>query len=230
MKVLFFGDSHTRCYIKDGANKIQNDVKFDTCWAGGATAQGVVNPNSKTKALSIFRKNLRIKKHNDYDYFAIMLGEVDCGFVIWYRAKKYNETIQDQIMLAVNNLAEFLKNDVEKVFPKDKIVVVGATLPTIKDNTDKRFLHGARSEVDASLRERIDCTFEYNKQLSIMAKNNNYLYFDISSETFDQENYCVSPQFLNNNPHDHHFDGYSVAPLFVDKFIPKPNTEIYNVE
>ena len=218
MKVLFYGDSHANLYINHGANKIQNDIKFDVCYVGGATAQGAVNPNSKTKALSTYRKTLERKKNNNYDYFGIMLGEVDCGFVIWYRAKKYNKTMQEQIMLAVNNFDEFLKNDVEKVFSKDKIVVVGATLPTIKDNTNKMFLRGARSEVDVSLRERIDCTFEYNKQLAIMAKRNNYRYFDISDETFDQENYCVFPQFLNKNQYDHHFDSKSVAPLFVDKF------------
>ena len=218
MKVLFYGDSHANIYIKMGANKIQNDVKFDVLSVAGATAQGAVNPNSKTKALSIYRKTLKRKNNNDYDYFAIMLGEVDCGFVIWYKAKKYNETIQEQIMLAVNNFEEFLKNDVEKVFSKDKIVVVGATLPTIKDNTDKKFLNGARSEVDASLQERIDCTLEYNNQLAIMAEKNNDQYFDISDETFDQENYCVFPQFLHKNQYDHHFDSKSVAPLFVDKF------------
>ena len=218
MNILFFGDSHTKYYLKNGANKIQNDIKFDICYVGGATAQGAVNPNSKTKALSTYRETLERKKNNNYDYFGIMLGEVDCGFVIWYRAKKYNKTVQEQIMLAVNNLEEFLKNDVEKVFSKDKIVVVGATLPTIKDNTDKKFLSGARSEVDANLQERIDCTLEYNNQLAIMVKKNNYLYFDITKETFDQENYCVFPQFLNKNQSDHHFDQKSVAPLFVDKF------------
>ena len=51
MNILFFGDSHTHIYIRDGANKIQNEIKFDVCAVGGATAQGAVNPNSKTKAL-----------------------------------------------------------------------------------------------------------------------------------------------------------------------------------
>jgi hypothetical protein len=218
MNVLFFGDSHTQYYINLEASKIQNEIKFDVCCVMGATAQGAVNPNSKTQALATFRKHLEIKKANDYDYFAIMLGEVDCGFVMWYRAKKYNKTIQEQIKLSVNNLEKFLKKDAEKVFLRNKIVVVGATLPTIKDNTDRCFLHGARSEVDASLRERIDCTLEYNEQLAIMAKKNNYRYFDISNETFDQENYCVFSQFLHKDPHNHHFDEHSVAPIFVDKF------------
>jgi hypothetical protein len=218
MDILFFGDSHANLYIKQAANKIQNDIKFDVCTVIGATAQGATNPNSKTKALSIYRKTLKKKKNKNYDYFGIMLGEVDCGFVIWYRAEKYNETIQEQIMLAVGNLEEFLKKDVEKYFPNDKIVVVGATLPTIKDNTDKRFLSGARSEVNASLRERIDCTFEYNNQLQIMAARNNYLYFDITAETFDSKNYCTFQHFLNKNPNDHHFNASVTAPIFVDKF------------
>ena len=218
MRVLFFGDSHVEEYIENGVNEIQNEMKFDTCYVYGATAQGAVNPNSKTQALSIFRENLERKKNNNYDYVGVMLGEVDCGFLIWFRAKKYNKTVHEQIMLAVNNLEEFLKNDVEKVFSRDKIVVVGATIPTIKDNTNKKFLRGARKRVTASLRERIDCTFEYNKQLAIMAKKNNYRYFDISNETLDRENCCVFPQFLNREPYNHHFDSHAVAPIFVDKF------------
>jgi hypothetical protein len=217
-RVLFFGDSHANLYIKKGANKIQNKIKFDVCAVEGATAQGSVNPNSKTKALNIFRERLKNKTFREYDYFAIMLGEVDCGFVIWYRAKKYNKTIEDQIMLASNNLEQFLKNNVEKGFPSDKIVVIGATLPTIKDNTDKKILNGARSEVDASLRERIDCTLKYNKQLEIMAKRNKYLYFDITERTFDKANYCVRLKFLNESPFDHHFNSIAAAKPFIENF------------
>ena len=55
-----------------------------------------------------------------------------------------------------------------------------------------------------------------------MAKRNNYLYFDITEETFDKENYCVFNKFLNKNkepgPIDHHFNPLTVAPIFVDKF------------
>lgn len=229
--VLIFGDSHSRRYIELGADKIQNDIKFKVYPVHGATAQGAVNPHSKTKALSKYLEILEerrikdnVKKHTDkeYDFFGIMLGEVDCGFVIWYRAKKYNKTVEDQILLAVNNLESFLKNNVEDNFSHNKIIVIGATLPTIKDNADKRFLAGARSEVDASLQERIDCTFKYNKQLELMAKRNNYLYFDVTEETFDKENYCVFNKFLNENrdpgPIDHHFNPLTVAPIFFDKF------------
>ena len=218
MKVLFLGDSHVQDYIYRGARLIQNEIKFDTCFVGGATAQGAVNPNSKTKALSRFSDLLKQKKRSSYDYFAIMLGEVDCGYLIWYRAKKYNKTVEEQINLSVNNLEKFLKTQVEKNFAKNKIVVVGATLPTIKDNTDSRFLKGARKAVDVSLRERIDCTFKYNKLLANMAKKNNYLYFDITNETFDKKNYCVFPRFLNKDPYNHHFDSLSAAPIFVKKF------------
>ena len=115
-------------------------------------------------------------------------------------------------------LTKYRNKRLHETFSRDRIVVVGATIPTIKDNANKKFLRGARKRVTASLRERIDCTLEYNKQLAIMAKKNNYRYFDISNETLDRENYCVYPQFLNKDPCNHHFDTHAVAPIFVDKF------------
>lgn len=78
-----------------------------------------------------------------------MLGEVDCGFVIWVRSKRYNISIDDQINNSVNNLFTFVDNIIatEKYTNKD-IIICGSILPTIKDNTDKKFLNGVRSEVD----------------------------------------------------------------------------------
>jgi hypothetical protein len=57
---------------------------FDVCIVGGATAQGAVNPNSKTDALAIFQKKI---KYTNADNILIMLGEVDCGYLIWVRSK-----------------------------------------------------------------------------------------------------------------------------------------------
>ena len=54
MKILCCGDSHTRVF--DYCNSRQNEFVFDVCVVSGATAQGAVNPNSKTDALNIFEK------------------------------------------------------------------------------------------------------------------------------------------------------------------------------
>lgn len=217
-KVLFFGDSHTRYCISKGADIVQEELDFTTCVVDGATAQGAVNPHSKTKALSIYRATLKKRINQGFDYFGIMLGEVDCGFVMWHRAKKYKKTISSQIDFAVKNLETFLEEAVEKNFTKKQIVVVGATLPTIQDNSDIKILKGARGAVKASLSQRINCTFRYNDKLKKMAESNGYRYFDVTEETLDKPNNRVHPRFLNSNPHDHHFDGKAVAQIFVDKF------------
>lgn len=217
-KVLFFGDSHTRFYISKGADLVQKEIDFTTCVVDGATAQGAVNPHSKTKALSSYRAVLKKRINEPFDYFAIMLGEVDCGFVIWYRAKKYKKSVSSQIDLAVKNLEKFLNEDVEKNFAKKQIVVVGATLPTIQDNSDIKVLKGARGSVGANLSQRTNCTFRYNEKLKEMAESSGYKYFDVSEETYDKANKRVHPRFKGLDPEDHHFNSKAAGPLFADKF------------
>ena len=77
IKVLVCGDSHTRIFSY--CNKQQSQFTFNVCEVGGATAQGAVNPNSKTDALGIF--STKLKNTPNADKVLIMLGEVDCGFL-----------------------------------------------------------------------------------------------------------------------------------------------------
>jgi hypothetical protein len=67
---------------------------------------GMANPNSKTNALIYFNKKLKTMSRNDY--YVFVLGEVDCGFLIFYRAKKYNISINSQLNLSIYNYQKFL--------------------------------------------------------------------------------------------------------------------------
>lgn len=129
-KLLFIGDSHARVfeYIK---KKSFLNYYLNIIWVGGATAQGMVNPNSKTNALQIFQEKI---KNNTYKHIFIQLGEVDCGFVIWYRAKKYSETIEFQMERSLKNYFSFVKWLMENKCKS--IILTGAILPTIKDGVD----------------------------------------------------------------------------------------------
>ena len=95
-----------------------------------------------------------------------MLGEVDCGFVIWYRKKKYNDSIKSQLERSSNNYFQFLKQEVEKYFPSENILVCCVVPLTIQENTDKSFLKGARTEVTETQLERAKLTETYNHYLS----------------------------------------------------------------
>ena len=69
--------------------------------------------------------------------------------------KKYNDCIKSQLERSLNNYFQFLKQEVERYFPSENILVCCVVPPTIQDNTDKRFLKGARTEVTATQLELV---------------------------------------------------------------------------
>ena len=212
MKILCCGDSHTRVF--DYCNRRQNEFVFDVCVVSGATAQGAVNPNSKTDALNIFEKKINSTRA---DKILIMLGEVDCGFVIWVRSKRYNISIDDQINISVNNLFTFVNNIIEtKNYTNKDIIICGSILPTIKDNTDKKFLSGVRSEVDVSQLERTKKTIEYNNLLKKNCHKYGYNYIEIVNDILGKDG-IVRDEFLNSNSAEHHLDNEKTYKLWLSK-------------
>lgn len=210
MNILVLGDSH--CRIFEYCNHKQNKFKFHLCEVGGATALGLVNPNSKTNALPIFAN--KIKQTKQCNKVILMLGEVDCGFVIWIRSKKYNISIDEQINESVNNLFTFIKLHLLDKYKKEDIIVCGSILPTIRDSTDKRYLGGARAEVDESQLIRTKKTLEYNNLLLQNCKDLGYSYIDITKYIID-DSCIVKSQYLNKNPYDHHLDNENTYDLWL---------------
>lgn len=212
MKILCCGDSHAGVF--NYCNSKQNKFIFDVCIVRGATAQGAVNPNSKTDALNIFQKKIN---STCADKILIMLGEVDCGFVIWGRSKKYNINVDDQINISVNNLFTFVDNIIAtKNYTNKDIIICGSILPTIKDSTNKKFLNGARSEVDVSQLERTKKTIEYNHLLKVNCHKYGYNYIEIVNDILGEDG-IVNNEFLNSNPTDHHLDNEKTYNLWLSK-------------
>lgn len=112
--VFYLGDSHVR-YFRAAANfGLLSPYEVSGLEVGGATAVGMRNPNAKTNALARFRDWVRDKPRDGI--LVIHLGEVDCGFVIWYRALKYNESIENQVSESINAYFEFVDELVRKAF------------------------------------------------------------------------------------------------------------------
>jgi hypothetical protein len=213
MKILCLGDSHTKVF--EFANQKQSEFQFNVSFVPGATAQGAVNPNSKTDALNIF-KNTISTNIGSFDKILIMLGEVDCGFLIWVRSKKYNIDVGEQIDLSITNLCTFIQNilsSYNNVKSKD-IIIAAATLPTISDSTDVKYLNGARSEVDVSQLKRTEKTLLYNKKLQEICLKNEYIYIDISKNILGT-NGIVKPKYLNTSAFDHHLSNSNTYGLWM---------------
>lgn len=198
--ILVIGDSHTQVFKY--CNDKNTGYNFDVQKVSGATAQGSVNPNSKTNALNIFREYLKNINCNKYKYIIIMLGEVDCGFVFWVRSKRYNISVDEQMKSSLNNLWEFIENEVHKYFDYDKIILAGAPLPTIKDNANKNFLNGARAEVEENQEIRTMKTLEYNSLLKKQAEEKGCKYIDITNNII--KNKKVNDIYLSDDESDHH--------------------------
>ena len=146
-----------------------------------------------------------------------MLGEVDCGFVIWVRSKRYYISIDDQINISVNNLFTFVDNIIATTnYTNKDIIICGSVLPTIKDNTDKKILAGARSEVDVSQLERTKKTIEYNNLLKINCHKYGYNYIEIVNDILGKDG-IVKDEFLNSNSADHHLDDEKTYKLWLSK-------------
>jgi hypothetical protein len=204
MKILVLGDSHTKVFQYIQKNNLCKNIAFDVILIGGATAQGMVNPNSKTNAMPIFCKKLKKISANQYDKIIIMLGEVDCGFVIWLRSEKYGITVDEQINTSINNLFTFIKNNIIHKFNVEDIILCGSILPTIKDNTNKSLLGGARAEVKATQYERTLKTLEYNNILKSKCIENGYKYIDITTYTLDTNSGVINKYYLSEDISDHH--------------------------
>jgi hypothetical protein len=215
IKILVLGDSHSEVFYY--CNKKQQKIHFEVVVVGGATAEGSVNPNGATNALNIFKNKMSNINPSDFNYIMINLGEVDCGFVIWYRKNKYNISIDEQLQISTDNLFSFIISEVLPYFEPSKIIINGSVLPTIKDNTDKRYLTGARSEVDASQLDRTTLTLRYNDILKNNSITNGYNYMDITNYILDNETMIVNSKFLNTNIFDHHLDNENTYNLWLNE-------------
>ncbi|MGG2198118.1 MULTISPECIES: hypothetical protein [Paenibacillus] len=205
------GDSRVRIFEYLEINRLLGSTKFTCTEAPGGTALGMVNPNSTSDALNIFSDKL--ESYNTSDNILFMLGEVDCGFEIWYRSQKYGISVNEQLAISLNNYFGFLTKGNRLGF--EKIIICTANPPTIKDGQTFGEVANLRKEVKASQRERTDLTILYNSYLRELCAKHGYLVLDTERYLLNLVTHLVDDRFLNSNPTDHHLDSPSIAPVYV---------------
>jgi hypothetical protein len=203
-RVHFIGDSHADVFW---------DMEFSPLYfwkiipkikvVHGATATGLSNPNSKTKAVTIFEEYLK-NEVNKEDYVVFQLGEVDCGFAIWYRAEKHNISVQEQRMLAVSNYTALIEKS--SAINGNKTVVCSAVLPTIQDNKNFGEVANLRKEVKASILERTGLTLSFNASLKEYTKIHSLGYIDLDKHILNKETKILHSKFLHKDPANHHLN------------------------
>jgi hypothetical protein len=213
LPLVFLGDSHARYFERAAEQGRFGARRWRLCAVNGATAVGLRNPNAKTNAVEIFRRQVSRVRRDAVIVF--QLGEVDCGFVMWYRAQKYRDTVDDQLDASI--AAYFAFVDEMRARGYVNFVITGATVPTIKDGQDWGIVANARREVTATLRERTNLTRRYNQRLEENAAARGLPFIDIWDETVDPATGLVRPFIIHPNPVDHHLNRNAAAALWADK-------------
>jgi hypothetical protein len=213
---LCVGDSHSEVFRYIEQRRLVPRARFDVYSVGGATAQGAVNPNSKTDALRLF--SARLEKARPWQRLLFQLGEVDCGFVIWYRAKKYNQSVELQLENSLGRYLEFLVLVRTRGFLQ--MTVLSAPLPTIGDGQTWGKVADARKEITVPQRERTQLTLVYNERLRMACLESGFGFLDVTTGQLDPETGVIKPAFLNPDPLDHHLDSARYADLVSSRVGP----------
>lgn len=175
---------------------------------GGATAMGLCNPKSQTNALPVFEEYLRAFPGEDV---LVMMGEVDCGFLIWWRAQTKGLSVESQLQQSLARYQAFVRG-----LQRDqgRVVVVSAPLPTLPDDAPPGPVADARREVRASQRQRTDLTLRYNDRMARWAEAEDVTYVDVSDELLDPATNLIHERFRRPDPGNHHLaDGPYAAVL-----------------
>lgn len=203
------GDSHADVFRLIEHRGTLKRTQFNYCLVRGASNMGLANPQSRTNAAEIFETYMQhIIKRKDYVVFC--LGEVDCGFVIWYRAAKYQLAVQHQFELSIKNYLGLLERAAVHC---QQVCVTSVPLPTIKDGQDWGEVASLRKEVTASLLDRTALTIEYNERLKEFCQQSDAYYIDLAEATLDPDSGLVKDECRNPNLLDHHLDPEKIAPI-----------------
>jgi hypothetical protein len=207
-EILVLGDSHSPVFNHPLFKEKFPDLFFNVLTVIGATASGLENPNSTTQAYPIFRKAVMDTAAKQV---IVMLGEVDTGFVIWYRAQKYQESIPAMMDKAIASYSKFLA----ELSMRFEVVCVSTPLPTIQDGNDWGDIANARREVTASQVERTALTLEFNRIMQGFCMRNDIRYVMLDSVSLG-EGCIVKTDLLNSDSSNHHYDQDRYADLLVE--------------
>jgi hypothetical protein len=200
--LLALGDSHLEALELAAELGVLNVESYAFSIVPGATAVGLRNPNAMTNAVNIFKDAL--VDQSKESRVLVHLGEVDCGFVIWWRAKTYGESVESQFLASIGAYREFLQDVLAMGFRR--LCIVGASLPTIRDQIDFGDVANRRSEINVGIRERTDLTLSYNDRLRVAASELGIGYMDITDAVLNKSSHLVSDFFRNSDPTNHHLD------------------------
>lgn len=210
--ILVIGDSHANIFFSPFLADSLAGYKFCIASVSGATVSGLPNPNTVTNAMHIFRNALNTTTTTTV---ITLIGEVDTGFVIFYRAEKYNKSIKEMLHLAIANYKKLLL-EINTIF---RTICISAPLPTIVDGTEWGEVANARKSISASQLERTLVTREFNNEIQKFCLSEGIDNINLDEESLDK-NGLVKKKLLNRDIMNHHYDHEEYSKILVPHLKP----------
>lgn len=204
-EILVLGDSHAGIFLHPVLSDACPGCFFNVIAVEGATISGLENPNSTTRALPVFRRYLRLSRSS---VVIVLLGEVDAGFVIWYRSEKYRLPVTDMLEQTIDRFVRFL----EQVAATRRVVCISAPLPTIRDGQHAGDVANARRSIRANMRERTRLTLDLNERMRSACDSRGIEYMALDAESLGEDG-LVSSHLVNRDASDHHYDAVAYAAM-----------------
>ena len=161
------------------------------------------------KRCLVFRKAIKSSKAKTT---IVNLGEVDTGFVIWYRAQKNECDVQDMLDAAVINYQCLL----DEIGNKSKVICISAPLPTIKDEQNWGDVANLRNKIKTKQLAMTELTIKFNKKIESYCAEKKYFYMNLDRESLSQKG-VLRDIFIHPNPTDHHYNPKYYVEIIVDK-------------
>lgn len=210
--IYCIGDSHNAVfdYIKKADPMHQAHLRCVT--VTGATIFGLANPNSKSNALPIFQRELRNAPKGAF--VTVLLGEIDCGFLIWLRAQKNSTSINIEFNESLSRYTSFIKW--LQSLPVSGIGIISVPPQTIPDGPTTSDIANQRSAASASYKERTILTNQYNENLKRISNELDICFINMDAYLLDQKTGTAHSSLLSRNPKDHHLNKQACAPLYAE--------------
>jgi hypothetical protein len=195
--MVVLGDSHASVFDGWRTRKFWSRA----CIVGGATASGIQNPNSETQALAVF--NARLDRVRPWQRVLVLLGEVDCGYIMWRRAAREGIPIDEQLDWTLERYLAFLA-DIRRHTARSAMVM-SAPLPTLPDDAEEwGEVARRRADVSATQRERTELTLRFNAELARRCAALGFVFVDAASAQLDPATGLIRGEFVGRGAGDHH--------------------------
>lgn len=203
------GDSHAGTFNYYRVNKIFYRTVFKVFAVSGATALGITNIHSTSKARELFNRYLKFVRKNHT--LLISLGEVDCDFLLWLKAKRDKTTVSFQFDIAIKRYEEFIEDLIDSGYKN--IIIYSVPLPTIKKSQKKGFVSDLRKDAKIGIRERTSITIKFNKTIKTYCQRSGIRFLSIYDKILNTKTGVINRKYINPDRLDHHLYISAVEPL-----------------